>query len=969
LTSPDRWRQVERLYHDALARAEGERAAFLRLACAGDDALQREVESLLNYAAGAQGFMEASAIEVVAAMTPSDDIPRPLIGQRLGPYEIGPLLGAGGMGEVYRARDSKLGREVAIKILPDVFIADADRRARFEREARLLAALNHPHIGAIYGFEDRDGLHGLVLELVEGETLAERLARSKDRALPESGRGLPSEPGSPTRQPRWGGDRPMAITETLTIARQIAAALDAAHEKGIVHRDLKPDNIAITPEGVVKVLDFGLAKSGEPADSTEQPTNAGVVLGTAAYMSPEQARGKPVDKRTDIWAFGCVLYQMLTGRKPFAGDTASDTMVAILDREPDWSALPETTPPTIRRLLKRCLEKDPKRRLRDIGDAQFDLDDQAPEPVSSSNAPRRETAALAAAAVCVIGALAIAGYALSRAPARPRLARFHVLPPVEGSINSVALSADGRSLAYVGMGADGQRRLWVRPVDSLEARLLAGTEGASWPFWSPDGRFIAFFAQGKLRKIAAAGGASQPLCDAEGGTGGTWSPAGAILFAPVADGGLYQVSADGGSPSRVTTPRAGQGGHRFPQFLPDGRRFLFLARAGQGAQSGIHVGSLDSPETALLLETDTRALYAPPGHLLFIRGNALMAQAFDTTAARLSGEVMSIAEDVAYDAGGGSTDVAVTEGLLVYRPRDRNVRELAWVDRAGRQLGDAGPAADYIHPWLSPDEKRAVVEVVDPDTGAHAVWMLDLVRGARLRFVAGPAASHWPIWSADGRRILFSSDRSGPWSLFARTSTGAGADEELLRLPTTSNPTDWSRDGRFVIYQTSAAATRSDIWALPVTPPGRPFAVATSAAAERQAQLSPDGRWVAYVADDSGRDEVFVQGFPVATDKWPVSSAGGSQPQWRRDGRELFYLSMDLNLMAVAVNATASSFDAGVPSALFAVTDLRRSEISARNNFMPSADGKRFLINRPVIGRGFRPIAVVVDWATAVRKQ
>jgi Tol biopolymer transport system component len=889
---------------------------------------------------------------------------RPLVGQRFGPYEIGTLLGSGGMGEVYRARDTKLGRDVAIKILPDVFVADADRRARFEREARLLATLNHPHIGAIYGFEDRDGIHALVLELVEGETLAEKLERAS--GLRAKGTGL-------------------AIGEALAVARQIAEALEAAHERGIVHRDLKPANIAITPDGVVKVLDFGLAKAGideSSPDITHSPTVAmggtrdSVMLGTAAYMSPEQARGKVVDKRTDIWAFGCVVYEMLTGRKAFPGDTVSDTIVAILDRQPDLSALPETTPSTMRRLLRRCLEKDPKRRLHDIADARIEIDDAlaAPATVAAAEArppvPRGMLRWVAIGAAIFVSVVVIAtsvALYFRRGAARPQVARFQVLPQAEGSISAVALSADGRRLAFVGLGADGQQRLWVRPVDSLEVQALAGTEGGALPFWSPDGRFIAFFAQGKLKKVAAGGGLPQVLCDAAAGNGGTWGPTGTILFAPVSDGGLYQVSADGGNPEPVTTRREGQAGHRYPQFLPDGRRFLFLAQAGQRTQSGTYVGSLDSKETVLLLQTDVSALYAPPGYLLFIRGNALMAQAFDVTATRLSGEVKSIAEDISYDTGGGRVDFAVAEGLLAYRQRERNVRELVWLDRTGARVGNAGPPADYIHPWLSPDEKRAVVEIVDPETGGHAVWMLDLVRGSRSRFVAGPGTSHFPIWSADGRRILFSSDRSGPWSLFARPSTGTGADEELLRLPTTTNATDWSRDGRVVIYQTNAPSTRSDVWALPVTPRGPAFAVANSAAAEKQAQLSPDGRWVAYVSDDAGRDEVFLQGFPEATDKRPVSTAGGSQPQWRRDGKELFYISTDFKLMAVDVNTTASSFDAGVPRALFDLNDMRASEMSARNNFMPGSDGKRFLMNKPVTGRRSRSIVVVLDWAAMMR--
>jgi eukaryotic-like serine/threonine-protein kinase len=942
VTHSARWQHAERLFHAALARDERERAAFLREACRGDEPLRRDVESLLTFERDAQAFMQAPAFELAPALIQSETT-TPLVGQRLGPYDVGALLGSGGMGDVYRARDTMLGRDVAIKILPDVFTVDADRQARFEREARLLATLNHPHIGAIYGFEQRDGLHGLVLELVEGQTLAERL--------------------------RTG---PLPVREAMAIARQIAEALDAAHEKGIVHRDLKPSNIMVTAEGVVKVLDFGLAKAGieestrdvtpDPADSDD--TRDGLILGTAAYMSPEQARGRRTDKRTDIWAFGCVVWAMLTGRAAFAGDNVSDTIAAILDREPAWDTLPPETPAHVRRLLRRCLEKDPKRRLRDVGDAQLELDD-APTQVSSSRPAWREAAAWTVAAVCVFGAVAVAAYTIYRVPTSPRASRFHVLPPLEGAIREVALSPDGRRLVFVSIGDDRQRRLWVRPTDSLEAEALDGTEGAGSPFWSPDGRFIGFFAQGKLRKTAAGGGAPQVLCDAaEGSYGGTWSPAGTILFAPVPDGGLYQVSANGGTPAPLTTRREGQSGHRFPQFLPDGRHFLFLAQAGRGTASGIYMGSLDSAETVFVLETVVRALYAPPGYLVFVRGNALMAQSFDSRAMRLSGDVMSIAEDVWNDPGGGGTDFAVTEGVLAYRERERNRGELVWLDRAGHPVGNAGGRADYIHPWLSPDGRRAVVEIVDPDTQAHSVWMLDLVRGSRLQFVPGPAQSHFPVWSPDGRTILFSSDRGGPWSLFARAATGAGADEELLKSTTNTVATDWSRDGRFILYLKVDPSTRWDIWALPMAPRGQPFAVANSARNERQAQVSPDGRWVAYTSNDSGRDDVWVQAFPQAKERWPVSTSGGTQPQWRSDGRELFYISADLKLMAVDVNP-GSSFDAGVPTPLFSLRSA--DQLSARNNFMPAADGKRFLINTSFMGRGTGSLAVVLDWAAGIR--
>jgi Tol biopolymer transport system component len=932
----NRWHDAERLFHATLARAEGERSAFLRDACDGDEVLRRDVESLLTFERDAQAFLQDSALEVAAAHV-QPVAATPIVGQRLGPYEIGPLLGFGGMGDVYRARDVTLGREVAIKILPEVFTADAGRRARFEREARVLAALNHPYIGAIYGFEQRDGIHGLVLELVTGETLAERL--------------------------RAG---PLPVPEAVRVAQQIAEALDAAHEKGIVHRDLKPSNIMITPEGVVKVLDFGLARAETPEsiDAGRDDTRDGLILGTAAYMSPEQARGRRADKRTDVWAFGCVLWAMLTGRAPFAGDTVSDTIAAILERQPPWDALPADTPSNVRRLLQRCLEKETKRRLRDIGDARFELEADVPPPVDPPKSRRREAAAWSAAAVCLLAALLVAGSVVFRERTPTRVPRFHVLPPGDGNIREVALSADGRRLVFVSLGSDRERRLWIRAIDSLDAHVLDGSEGASLPFWSPDGRFVAFFAQGKLRKIPSTGGAPQVVCDAADGRGGTWNADGAIVFAPVPDGALFQVSANGGAPAPATTRQEGQAGHRFPQFLPDGRHFLFLAQTGRGRQGGIYVGSLDSPHAVLALETAVSAQYASPGYLLFVRDNALMAQSFDAGTMRLSGDVVAIAEDVWNDPGGGGTDFTASDGVLVYRERQRNAGELVWFDRAGRSVRSALARADYIHPWLSPDGRRAAVEIVEPETQMHSVWVVDLVRGSRAQFSTGPAQSHFPVWSPDGRSILFSSDRGGPLTLVTRPATGTGAEQELLAPTANSRAMDWSADGRFILYQTTHPSTRSDIWALPVAPRGEPFPVVNTPSDERQAQVSPDGRWVAYTSNTSGRDEIWVQRFPDAGEKWPVSTAGGSQPQWRRDGRELFYISKDVRLMAVDVDGSGSTFDAGVPATLFALkfTD----QLAARNNFMPAADGTRFLINTSYSG-SVSDVAVVLDWTSVIR--
>ena len=752
--TPEQWRRIEALYHAARERAEPDRSAFLARACAGDDAMQREVESLLAQPASAEGVLDGPAVAVAARMV-SDVGASVLTGRRIGAYQVQARLGAGGMGEVYRARDTQLGRDVAIKILPRVFNGNSERLARFDREARMLAALNHPHIGAIYGLEDVDGVAALVLELVDGETLAERLARG-----------------------------PLPVAEALSAARQIAEALNAAHEKGIVHRDLKPANIKITPEGVVKVLDFGLAKvlSGDSAGPDLMPsptitaggTREGAILGTAAYMSPEQARGLAVDKRTDIWAFGCVLFEMLTGTAAFPGETISDTFAAILEHEPAWGKLPAAASPAVRRLLERCLEKDPKRRLRDIGDAGMDIDEALlGKSAAGAVAAHRAQGAwlpwtVAAAFVAVSAALAGVVFFGAKAregasPPRGTKITFTVATPnVQGSLS---LSADGTNIADVVLSDTGHVMLWVRALDDQSPpRFLPGTETAQGPFWSPDGRFIGFFAGGKLRTVGISGTPLQTLCDSQnspGVSGGTWNDDGVIIFAPRPNSGpLYKVPASGGTPVQVTELDQSRQelAHRLPMFLPDGRHFLYTAVSAKADERFVvYVGSLDSKDRKRLINSAAKAVFAQPNHVLFARDGLLMAQSFDPELLELVGHEFPVAEGVGTNPGSSSSFSASKTGVLAYRSGAVTsvvVGRLEWFDRSGKKLAEVGAPATYWSPALSPDLQRIAVH---REEGGRDLWIFDLVRGTSSKLTFDPGNDDNPVWSPDGSRIVFSS--------------------------------------------------------------------------------------------------------------------------------------------------------------------------------------------------------------------
>ena len=888
-------------------------------------------------------------------------------GLRLGAYEIVALLGAGGMGEVYRARDTRLKREVAIKVLPESHAHDTERLTRFQREAELLATLNHSNIAAIYGLEKTESHKAIILELVEGETLAELIARSGATGLP--------------------------LDDALSIARQIADALEAAHERGVIHRDLKPANIKVQPDGHVKVLGFGLAKLLDTAPAASSlsmsqtlsvhATYAGVILGTAAYMSPEQARGKPVDRRTDIWSFGCVLFEMLTGKQPFAsgGDTVSDAVAAILRGDVDWAALPTGTPAAIEHLLRRCLNKDPRERLHDIADARLDIEEarHAPDIVASAmtTQPARTGSRLAWS---VAGALAIAAVALAipamryvRQPAPERLVtRLEVTVPAGVDPISLALSPDGRRLAFVATGGS-TAGLWVRLLDQTSAQLLPGTEGASYPFWAPDGRTVAFFAGGKLKRVDLAGGGPQTLADAPGARGGTWGRDGTIIFTTGTGGGLMQIASTGGNLVSLTTLASGQSNHRWPQFFPDGRHFLYYAVGGDAG--GVYVGSIDGGDSIRVMAADSAAVYAPPNRLLLVRQDTLIAFDFDPIRATIRGEPVAVAQPVGANLAPARGAFAVSDtGVLAYQSASAGQRrQLVWHDRSGRILGRVGQPDDDNMPSIALALDGRRVATTRNFQGNQDVWQIDLNRGVPSRFTFRTGGDSAPLWSPDGERIVFRSTRNGVNDLFEKPASGAGDEQPLLVTAENKMAYDWSRDGRTLLYGTENAKTGADIWALPLSGDRKAFPVVQSTFAEDSAQFFPDGQWVAWESNESGQFEIYAQAFPTARGKWQLSAGGGVHPRWRADGREIFYVAPDGRLMAtpVTIGSNGQSLETGTPLPLFTPRMASGGTILspgalARPVYAVSADG-RFLINTVMDDETVAPITVVLNWDEGLR--
>ena len=893
-----------------------------------------------------------------------------LPGTRLGPYEVLSAIGAGGMGEVYRAQDKRLNRDVALKVVPDAFAADSERMARFEREAKLLASLNHPHIAAIYGIEESGATNALVMEFVEGPTLADRIASG----------------------PFATQGKPIPFDEALPIAKQIAEALEYAHDHNVIHRDLKPANIKVKPDGTVKVLDFGLAKAmlDDPTaiDMSNSPTlsmaatMAGTILGTAAYMSPEQAKGKPADRRADIWAFGVVLFEMLTGKQLYSGETAADILAFVITKDPPFDMLPAKTPPAVRTLLRRCLTKDVRQRLQHIGEARVTLEHAkaaSGEPVATRRRSRKLLLSIAAAITIVLAALGWGAFVyLRRAPQSTQPVRFFLSPPGSGqlamtastasgaNVSPLAVSPDGRYIAIVVAGTDGKSQIWIRSLDTLAAQELAGTEGAFQPFWSPDSRFIAFFADGKLKKIEVSGGPPISLCDAPDPRAGTWNRDGAIVFSPTPTSVLQRVSAAGGVTTPVSSLRKDETVHMRPFFLPDGQHFLYRPSIGPGG-GPTYVGSLKSMERKFLFNADSSNVLYSQGHVLFLRESTLMAQPFDAKRLELTGDAFPIAENIR-DSGtvNPSGVFSVSEnGVLIYQTGTAAAgNKLLWFDRGGKQTGVLGDPELYSDLELSPDEKRISFTMLDPSRKGTDIWLYDLARGLRTRFTFGPGPAYTSIWSPDNSRILFNANRKGHLDLYLKPSSGAGAEEAVLEDNLDKFPASWSPDGRFILYRTGGGQTHTELFLLAFAGDRKPVPFLNSKFEESFGQFSPDGRWVAYRSNESGKSEIYVVPFPGPGGKWQISTTGGDRPRWRRDGSEIFYIAPDNTLMAASVNGKGASFEVGSVKPLFATGAV----VGTRYQYAVAGGGQRFLINTAPVTVASAPITVVLNWTEGLKK-
>jgi len=876
-------------------------------------------------------------------------------GTRLGPYEIVGQLGEGGMGQVYKARDTRLDRSVAIKVLSDQISHDPQFKDRFQREARVISQLEHPNICSLYDVGDEGGTFYLVMQYLEGETLATALATG-----------------------------PLAVNTAMKIALEVAAALEKAHRAGIVHRDLKPGNIMLTKQGA-KLLDFGLAAvtsaktaSVMSALPTTPPkiTQRGTIMGTFQYMAPEQVEGQDADARSDIFAYGAVVFEMLTGRPAFHGKTHASLIGAILRDEPEpVTQIVPLVPPAISRVVKTCLAKDPDDRFQTMHDVSLQLQwamdggSQAgvPAPVSARRRVR-ERGAWSLAAVLGLVAIGLGAWmAMAPAPLPPRVMRFE-MPVPEGvvTLDAPKISPDGQVVAFNATDSTGTTRIWIRQMSAVAARPLEGTDGTTRPFWSPDSRFLAFMAGGKLKKIDVAGGPPQVICDAPGGADGSWGPDGTILYDGTGTDPIRKVSAGGGTAIDLVKPDSSIGETQvgWPEFLPDGRHFLYLSIGDRPEKSKYRVRSLDSNESVEVASSQTQVAYADPGRLLFVRDGTLVAQPFDPKAMKTTGDPVPLAERIGTDNVGLARFSISKEGTLVYRTGELSGR-LLWVDRTGRELDAAGDPALFGDPALSPDGQRLAYNQIDPGSGKSDIWIRDLARNVSSRFTFRPGQNGMAVWAPDGKSIVFASFSPTRSELYQKPATGQGEEVLVLAIDNAQVvPSSISPDGRWLAYNTLGQGTGQDIWTVPLTGEHTPTKVMGTQFNETLPMFSPDGRFIAYRSNESGRPEIYVQTFPDPSGKWQVSVAGATDPQWRADSRELFFRATDQRLMAVDIQGGAGTFQAGAPRPLFSVRTQAGSGV--RNRYSVSKTGDRFMTVAPQSRESIGPTTVVLNWDAAL---
>ena len=888
-------------------------------------------------------------------------------GTRFGPYEVVAPLGAGGMGEVYRARDTRLDRTVAIKVLNSQLVASPELRGRFEREAKVISQLQHPNICVLHDVGCENGTDFLVMEFLEGEALSEKLKRG-----------------------------PLPASELLRIAVEVADALAKAHRAGIIHRDLKPGNVMLTKSGA-KLLDFGLAKpqaAGVAAGGSSSASvfaaamtmtspasplsSAGTIIGTVQYMAPEQIQGIEADARSDVFAFGLLLYEMATGKRAFEGKTQASIVGQILAvNPPPISSLQPMAPPALSRLVSTCLEKEPDERFQTLHDVKLRLAEMAEAVTSATQtaaaAPAREMNRLVwlATAAAVLALAAAAAYFASLALQPKQVVRstlaapdktFFVTTPPDSGVP--VLSPDGTRIAFVARDSKGQLSLYVRALNSLTALALAGTNGAIHPFWAPDSRNLAFFADGKLKRVDANGGPTQELAKAERGRGGAWSPDGTILFSPGINDHLMRVPAGGGTVATASKFAPGETGHRWPSLLPDGKHFVFWVR---GDKPGICVGSLDSMEHKQILENATSATYAPPGYLLFVRDQTLMAQPFSVRKLATTGDAVPIAEHVAINSPSYRGVFSTSDnGMLVYQSSGGpSGWQLQWAGRDGKPLGSLAERAVFLDSAISPDGKRIATAL--NDGSAHVdIWILDVARGTRTRLTFDAATDRYPIWTPDGARIIYSSNRKGNADLYSKSADGSGSEEVLLHDDSDKTWKSISRDGRYLAYQRRAqgGTTGEDIWVLPLFGDRKPFPLVQTPYLDGTPAVSPDGKWMAYSSDENQRREIYIVPFPRGGAKWQVSNAGGLAPKWRGDGKELYFMGYDYALKVVDVAASANAVQQGTPHGLFSST-LQGLDFGL---FYVTPDGKRFLLNGVDMQEGDTPLTLVTNWAAELKK-